>query len=229
MAKGTIKAAFDQCALRTTPNADVDGCPQTIGYSISGSGNWTVVGDPTQDIVISFDKDMNALAAGHYQMVFGYQEASVQGVQHLPGSGGYSASLTLAPNAVTVASIQRADGLPALTRPDGASDQAAKDLVIQAFRRCAAVRAQSVADCPQALLSVATNVRWTLVRDPLSKASVSFDQNTGQFTVHGNFAMTVSYIFFGYPKKDSSFNTAYVAYLFWSGQSLQLVTISGSN
>lgn len=80
------------------------------------------MGDPTQDILISFDKDMNAFASGHYQMVFGYQEASVQGVQHAPGSGGYSASLTLAPTAVTVASIQRADGLPALTRPAAASD-----------------------------------------------------------------------------------------------------------
>lgn len=228
-AKGAIKAAFDQCAVRTTANADFDGCPQTIGYSFSGSGSWQVVGDPTQDMVISFDKDMNPIGAGHYQMVFALQESGVQGVRHLPASGGYSASLTLATDAVTVASIQRADGLPALTRPAGATDQAAKDLVAAAFKQCAAVPAQSVANCPQALLSVASNVSWTLIGDPLSSASVSFDQNSGQFTVHGTFVMTVSYMFFNYPKTDNSFNSTYVAYLFWNGQSLQLVTITGSN
>jgi hypothetical protein len=227
--KGAIKAAFSKCALRTDPNADVDGCPQTIGYSISGSGSWKIVGDPTQDMVVSFDKNMSAVATGHYQMVFAYQESGVQGVQHSSGSGGYSAALNLGPDAVTAASIQPADGLPTLVRPSGASDQAGKDLVAQTFKRCAAVRAQSVADCPQALISIASNVRWTLVGNPLSGASVNFDPNSGQFTVSGSFAMTVSYDFLGYPKTDSSFNTTYVADLFWNGKSLQLVTITGSN
>lgn len=227
-AKAAIKVAFDQCALRTTPNADVDGCPQTIGHSIAGSGTWQVVGDPTADAVVSFDKDMNPVAIGHYQMVFAIQEPGVKGVQHSPASGGYSASLALATDAVGVTSIQPADGLRALTRPAGASDQAAKDLVAQAFKQCAAVPAQSVADCPQALLSIASSVTWTLIGDPVYTASVNFDQNSGQFTVHGNFAMTVSYIFFSTPKTDSSFNTTYVAYLFWNGQSLQLVTITGN-
>ena len=158
------------------------------------------MGDPTQDMVVSFDKDMNAVATGHYQMTFAFQESGVHGVQHSPGSGGYRAALALTPDAVTAASIQPADGLPALARPAGASDQAAKDLVAQAFKRCAAVRAQYVADCPQALLSLATNVRWALVGNPLSGASVNFDQNSGQFTVHGNFAMNVSYSFLGYPE-----------------------------
>jgi hypothetical protein len=196
-AKAAIKAAFAACAQQTSPNADSGACPQTIGYSISGSGNWKLVGDPTQDMVVSFDKDFNAVTTGHYQMVFAYSESGVQGVQHSPGSGGYSAALVLAPDALIVASIQPADGLPALARPAAASDQAAKALVAQAFRRCAAVRAQYVADCPQELISVADSVRWTLVGNPLSGSSVSFDQNTGQFTVSGDFAMTVAYDFFG--------------------------------
>ena len=228
-AKAAVRAAFDQCALRTSPNLDSDGCPQTIGFSLAGSGRWQLVGDPTQDMVVSFDKNMNAVATGHLQMVYSYQVSGGGGVQHLPASGGYSASLALAADAVIVASIQPAKGLPALARPDGASDQAAKDLVAAAFKRCAAVRAQIVADCPQALLSVTTNVRWVLVGDPLLGSTVSFDQDSGQLTVRGNFVMTVSYSFFGYPKKESSFNTIYVAYLFWNGQSLQLVTITGSD
>jgi len=178
---------------------------------------------------VGFDKDMNAVAAGHFQMVYSYQVSGGGGVQHFPAGGGYAASLTLAADAVTVASMQPAKGLPALARPDAASDQAAKDLVAAAFRHCAAARAQIVADCPQALLSVATNVRWTLVGDPLAGSTVSFDPDTGQLTVQGNFAMTVTYNFFGYPKKDPSFNSRYVAYLFWNGQGLQLVTITGTN
>jgi hypothetical protein len=228
-AKAAVMAAFERCAQRTNPNLDNDGCPQTIGVSLGGSGKWQVVGDPTQDMIVSFDNDMQAVASGHYQMVYGFQGSGVQGVQHLPASGGYGATLTLTADAVTVASIQPAKGLPALARPAGASDQAAKDLVGAAFKRCATVRAQSVADCPQALLSVASNVRWTLVGDPLLGSIVSFDQDSGQITVSGRFSMTVSYSFFGYPKKDRSFNSAYVAYLFWNDQSLQLVTITGSN
>jgi len=228
-AGAAVKAAFAACARQTSPNPDPGPCPQALSYSLSGTGKWNVVGDPTQDMAVSFDKDMKAAAVGHYQMIYGYQESSVQGVQHVPASGGYSASLALAPDAVTVASIQPASGLPALSRPIGASDQAAKALVAQAFKRCAAVRAQSVADCPQALISVASNVRWSLVGDPLSAATVDFDQNSGQLTVHGNFVMNVSYSFLGYPKTDRSFNTNYVAYLFWNGAGLQLVTIDGTN
>ena len=101
--------------------------------------------------------------------------------------------LALTPDAVTAASIQPVGSLPGLARPAGASDQA--------------------------LLSLATNVRWALVGNPLSGASVSFDPNSGQFTVSGNFAMNVSYEFFGNPNSGSSFNTTYVAYLFWKGKS----------
>ena len=60
-----------------------------------------------------------------------------------------------------------------------------------------------------------------------SAATVDFDQNSGQF--RGNFVMNVSYSFRGYPKTERSFTTTYVAYLFWNGATLQLVTINGTN
>lgn len=229
MASQAIKAGFDKCALRTDPNAALDGCPQAIDYSISGSGQWSVVGDPTQDVVVSFDNDMHPTAAGHYQMVFRHQVSGAHGIDHVPASGAYSAALVLSSDGVAVASIDRAQGLPPLTRPAAATDQAAEGLVTAAFRRCAAVLAQDVADCPQALLSIATNVRWRLIGDPLANATVSFDPSSGQFTVQGNFNMSVAYLFLGYPKTDGSFTSKYVAYLFWNGQALQLVTIAGSN
>ena len=228
MAHQALKAGFAKCALRTSPNADSDGCPQTIGYSISESGQWTVVGDPTQDLVVTFDGDMHPIATGHYQMVFGYQVSGADGLQHAPASGGYDAALGLSADGITVASIQPADGLAPLSRPAAATDQAAKALVAKAFKRCAAVRAQDVADCPQALISIATNVRWTLIGDPLASATVSFDSSSGQYTVQGNFAMNVAYDFLGNAQSGSSFNTNYVGYLFWNGKSLQLVTIAGS-
>jgi hypothetical protein len=228
MLKQAVKVAFDRCAQRTDPNADFDGCPQSIGHSLAGSGTWQIVGDPTQDIAVNFDTKLNAVATGHYQMVYGYRVSGVQGVLHIPASSGYKAILSLAADAINVSSIQSTNDLPALARPVGASDQAAKDLVGPALKRCAAVRAQFVADCPQSLLSVATSVRWALAGDPLSGARVDFDQGSGQVTVHGNFAMTVSYLFFGNPRKESSFTSSYIAYLFWNGQSLQLVTIAGS-
>lgn len=229
MAGQAIKAGFGKCALRTDPNAALDGCPQAIDYSLSASGQWTVVGDPTQDLVVSFDKDMHLMATGHYQMVFDYQVSGAHGIDHAPASGGYTAALVLATGGVAVASIDQAEGLPPLTRPAAATDEAAKGLVAPAFRRCAAVLAADVANCPQALLSIATNVRWKLIGDPLANATVTFDPSDGQFTVQGNFNMTVSYLFLGYPKKDTSFTSKYVAYLFWNAQSLQLVTIAGSN
>jgi hypothetical protein len=229
MASQAVKAGFDKCALRTDPNAALNGCPQAIDYSMSGAGQWTVVGDPTQDMVVSFDNDMHATGAGHYQMVFGHQISGTHGIDHAPASGGYNAALVLGTDTVTVASIDRAEGLSPITRPGSATDEAAKSVVGPAFRRCAAVLAADVADCPQALLSIATNVRWKLVGDPLANATVNFDPSTGQITVQGNFNMTVSYLFLGYPKTDSSFTSKYVAYLFWNGQSVQLVTIAGSN
>src|SRR4029077_11244673 len=126
---------------------------------------------------------------------------------------------------VAVVSIQPATGLPALTRSSGATDQAAKDMVAQALKNCAAVRAESVANCPQFAPDVAiSNVRWRLTQNPISTATVSFDSTNGLFTVHGNFAMSVSYMWFGYPKSGNSLNTAYDADLFWDGQGYPLVT-----
>jgi hypothetical protein len=228
-AKTAVKAAFATCARQTVPNADSGACPQSIGYSSTVSGQWQLLGDPTQDLTVTFDKDLNATGAGHFQMAFAYQSSGTLGTLHLPASGAYGASLILAVADMSVASIQPMKGLAPLQRPAGATDQAAKDLVDKAFKRCAAARAQSVADCPQQLGDAGpTNLRWSMKGDPLAGSTVTFDPNGGLYTVHGNFRMTASYTWFGYPKTGSSFVTAYDAYLFWDGQGLHLVTISGS-
>jgi hypothetical protein len=159
-----------------------------------------------------------------------YQEAGSPGTHHDLSSGGYSAQLLIAATSVAVGSIRAADGLPALQRPAGASDQTAKDLVSKALTACAGVQLQSPPDCPQQLLSAGvSNVRWTLSGDPLAGATVTFDQKSGVFTVHGRFAMSASYDFLGNAETTTSFYPAYDALLCWDSQALVLVTIQGAD
>ena len=225
-ARAAIKAYFDKCAKQTglTPT----GCPQSVSNPFVGSGQWQLVGDPTQDLSVTFDPALNPAGTGHFQMVFVYQEAGTTGTLHSPSSGAYSAALALAASDITVASISSAAGLPALQRPAAATDQALKDLVVKAFVTCARARAASTADCPQGVaFPGASNVSWKLHGDPISAATVSFDPTSGLFTVQGNFSMTSTYYVQGYPYSRPSYLTSYKAYLFWDGQALKLVTISG--
>ncbi len=229
-AKAAVKAAIDTCAKRTQANLDDGTCPQGLSYGSSSSGQWNVIGDPTQDFSVAFDQDLNAFASGHFQMVFGFQEQGWTGTRQTPSAGGYKASLTLATTSVSVANIQRAEGLPTLVRPAAATDQAAKDLVSKGLLLCASVSAENVADCPQAAPdAIITDVHWSLEGDPLAGATVNFDADTGLVTVHGNFSMAVSYRWFGnFARSGHSYIKAYDAHLFWDGQGLQLVNIDGA-
>jgi hypothetical protein len=117
-----------------------------------------------------------------------------------------------------------------LTRPAAATDQAARDQVAQAFPNCAAVQAANVANCPQQAPDIAiSNVHWTLSGDVLAGATVNFDPATGIYTVHGNFSMSVTYVWFDqFPRSGYSYVKAYDARLLWDGQGFQLVTIDGA-
>jgi hypothetical protein len=224
--KAAIAAYFDNCSKQT--GLSPTGCPQSISNFWVGSGQWQLVGDPTQDLTVSFDQSLNPAGTGHFQMVFAYQENGYAGTRHSSSSGGYTAALVLASSDIAVASISSADGLRALQRPASATDQAAKDLVTKAFTQCAGARAAAQADCPQGLaFPDVSNVSWTLSGDPLSAATVSFDQQSGLFTVQGTFNMTTKYYVQGYPYTRPSYNTTYKAYLFWDGQALGLITIAG--
>jgi hypothetical protein len=227
-AKAAIKSAFDACAKSTSFSQD--GCPQKYDAYFVSSPQWQLVGDPLQDVTISFDQDLNASGTGHYQMEIAYQEAGSPGTHHDVASGGYRANLLLAETSIAVGSISAADGLPALQRPAGASDQTAKDLVSKALTLCAGLQLQTPPDCPQQIVAAgASNVRWTLSGDPMASATVTFDQKSGIFTVHGRFAMSASYDWLGNAETQSSFYPAYDALLCWDGQALVLVTIQGAD
>jgi len=227
-ARIALSAAFAACARQTVSEpAATSGCPQSAGLPQPIAGQWQLVGDPSRELTLGFDRGMNAVAAGHYQMVFAWR---LQGTQHLPVARSYAAALLLTATGITVASIQNSDGAPALRRPAAASDQAAKALVAEAFTRCAAATSDYAADCPQYLADAGvTNARWVLAGDPLAGAIVEFDDASGLFTVHGTFDMSAAYLWYGsYPRTRQSFYTAYNAYLLWDGQALQLVTVEGS-
>jgi hypothetical protein len=227
-AKTAIKSAFDACAKSTSFNQD--GCPQKYDAYFVSSPQWQLVGDPLQDVTISFDQDLNASGTGHYQMEIAYQEAGSPGTHHDLSNGGYRAQLLIAATSVAVGSISTADGLPALQRPSSASDQIAKDLVSKALTACAGLQLQFPPDCPQQIVAAgASNVRWTLSGDPIASATVTFDQKSGIFTVHGRFAMSASYDWLGNGETASSFYPAYDALLCWDGQALVLVTIQGAD
>ena len=225
-AKAAVTAAFANCVQKTTSyTRSGSACPQDAGLSQSASGQWRIVGDPTQDLTVSLDQGLNLAGIGHYQMVFTYQD---HGTQHQPAAGGYLASLALVAADITVGSIEPTRDAPGLQRPTGATDQAVKDLVAQGFAQCVKSTASFVADCPQQLIDLeVSNISWSMTGDPLVGATISFDSSTGLFTVHGNLPMTASYRSVGIAKSTSSFTRSYDASLLWDGQGLQLVTIVG--
>ncbi|HEX2646634.1 MAG TPA: hypothetical protein VHO95_05370, partial [Candidatus Dormibacteraeota bacterium] len=71
-ATATIKAAFTSCAKLT--GVRPGGCPQAVDVSAVNSGQWQLVGDPTQNLSFAVDASANLVGEGHFQMVFSYQE-----------------------------------------------------------------------------------------------------------------------------------------------------------
>ncbi len=225
-ATAAVKSAFANCVART--GLRPDGCPQAVNSSVVSFGQWQLVGDPSQNLAFSLDTDANLVGVGHFQMVFTYQERGVSGPAHMVAGGGFNAVLNLAADDISVSSIKSAAGLPAIAQPAAATDQAVLAIVSQALKACASVRAANPGACPQSFyFPNSSDFRWTLVTDPLLNARVAFEPATGLFTVKGSFAMKLNYKINGYPYTTYSNTTDYIAYLFWDGQQLVLVTIDG--
>src|SRR6266851_1228258 len=225
-AQAALKIAFAACAHKAALSPD--GCPQSYNSGFFSSYQWQLVGDPTQDVGLQFDQDLNLTANGHYQMVISYQESGVTGISHDISAGGYSAALKLTATDISVGGIKAHKVVTALQRPAGATDQAAKDLVSKSFSHCASLTGLSPADCPQAEgRAYANNVHWQLIGDPMAGAGISFDTNTGIYTVTGTFEMSDTASVNGYSSNGSSYYDHFIAYLLWNGDALQLVTIAG--
>jgi len=166
------------------------------------------------------------VALGHFQMAFNYHESGVDGTIRRTSAGGYAATLNLAENDIAAGAIKSSTGLAGVPRPAAATDDAAKAIVAKALTVCASVRSGNPGACPQLFIFPgAKDFRWTLVTDPLSLANVTYDGDTGLFTVRGAFDMKLSYKLNGYPY--TTYTTNYLAYLFWDGQQLVLISIDG--
>ncbi len=225
-ATGAIKTGFASCVAQT--GLRPDGCPQAVQSSVVSSGQWQLVGDPTQSLAFSVDADGSLVGAGHFQMVFTYQESGVTGPLHMVAAGGFNAVLQLATNDVLVSSIKAATALPAVPRAAAATDEALKAIVAKGLTACASVRSANPGACPQLFyFPNSSDFRWTLVTDPLLNARVAYDSASGLFTVKGSFDMKLNYKISGYPYTTYSNTTDYIAYLLWDGQQLVLITIDG--
>src|SRR5207247_10460837 len=110
-ATASIKTAFANCARQT--GLRPDGCPQAA-QSIVNSGQWQLIGDPTQGVAFAVDSSANLVGGGHFQMIFNYQESGLDGTAHKASAGGYQAILKLVSNDVAVTSIKSVTELPAL-------------------------------------------------------------------------------------------------------------------
>jgi hypothetical protein len=225
-ATAAIKSAFAACTTQT--GLRPDGCPQAVSGVVVNSGQWRLIGDPSQGITFSVDSGANMVGNGRFQMVFDYHESGTDGTIHRPSAGGYQATLSLASDSITVGAITKTLGLPPIPRPAAATDEAVQAIVAKALTACAAVRSGNPGACPQLFIFPgASDFRWTLVTDPLTLAHVNYDSDAGLFTMRGSFDMKLNYKLNGYPYTTYSNTTTYIAYLFWDGQQLVLVTIDG--
>jgi hypothetical protein len=221
-AKGAVLSALKNCAAQAGA-----GCPQSVNDAFAGGGTWSIVGDPTGDLAFAASPDGLLTGSGHAQMVYAY--SAYEGVRHDVWAGGYKADLTVDGGRLGVSQLVAASDLTPLQRPAPGTDQAALQAVSNGFKHCAATSGQSVADCPQVLAApIPENVHWALAGDPTAGASVTFDPQTGIFTVHGRFDMTATYTVSGYPDSSASATTTYDALLLWDGSQLQLINIQGS-
>ena len=222
-AVSAIKAAFARCAAQT--NLQPDGCPQRYDDPYTNAGAWRIIGDPTQDLAIAFDKQANLTASGRYQMVLAYPDADR--TLHTAVAGGFVALLAVDPSDIGVATLAASNNLPALQRPSAATDEAIKAVVAKGMTACAATRSADPPDCPQQFIFPATVTGWKMSSDPLAGATVTFDPGSGLFTVQGTFQMTASYEDLGSPETRPSATTSYEATVLWDGLAPELITISG--
>ena len=108
--------------------------------------------------------------------------------------------------------------------------QAVQAVVAPALKACASIPAGNIGACPQLFVFPDSSAfQWTLVTDPLLDARVGYVPDTGVFTVRGDFQMKLNYKIRGYAYTTYSNNTTYVAYLFWDGNQLVLITIDGES
>lgn len=226
-----IGAAFADCAKQAS--FAPTNCPQAINTDAIGGPSWQLVGDPTSGLSFSVGGDGWLLAAGHYQMIATYQSGNPPAVHQRPVAGAYQGRLTAANGQLTLQGFAvPAIGVTPLLRQAATDDQTVLAGLKAHFDQCLASTSIRPDGCPQhANLAFGTvsNLVWKADRDPVSGAAVSFDGDTGLFTVVGTYAMTATYDLAD-PYQATRHITdpdsgGYKADLFWDGQKVVFVTL----
>ncbi|MDQ6900578.1 MAG: hypothetical protein M3072_13915, partial [Candidatus Dormibacteraeota bacterium] len=228
-AKAAIKASFQTCAGMT--EAAPIGCPQHVDTNATQGLQWQLIGDPTTTASVDFDADQHLIGSGHFLMTLSYHPPLRPGTTaHDVSGGAYQAHLQIQGSEVQVTSIDQAGNVPNLSRPTGATDEAAKALVKDAIQKCATATIVNPTDCPQNTDRDYTNfknIRWTLNGDPVADATVGWDGEHQVFQVSGHYDMTLDYDELGSHQQTKSSTKLYLAKLIWDGTAYQLVKADG--
>jgi hypothetical protein len=220
------------------------GCPQStvpVGANPQvASITWTLLNVPEEGAAV-LAKTQHANPRKHirptttvtvyeaFQMSATYTEADGTG-PYLAYSGGIGVA-TMSWNGTSFDNVTFGPGsvagqlpvgvvAPTIPQPTNVDNNAVLDAVQAGFAACTTtppVAGDPVASCPQPATVGAT---WTAVGDPTTNAVVSYDSNTGLYTVTGTYAMTSD--------QGASVTGPYTATLFFDNFQVRVVSISPS-
>lgn len=230
-----VKNAFADCAKVTT--LQPQNCPQSVyTYGAQEPVAWTLVGDPTGDLKLGLNNNgqtPTVTGTGHFMMTVAYKDNSTPPrAAHRFSGAPYEATFDVSGATLTLSGLSGngfftpAADLPA---PTGATDAAINAAVLAAFQACAKLTTiDGSYDCPNSAYAYnPSNVRWSLVGDPTAGSNVTWDGQSGSYTVTGNFAMQATYDGgFGGGSNTADSKSTYTAHVLWTNGAAQVVWIS---
>jgi hypothetical protein len=213
-----------------------NGCPQSAVAPGAENVSWTLLGDPSKTSAAVATTTKNAAGDSstsvtvyeRFAMVASYTLPTTGDKQYLAYSSGIAKATmtwngTGFDNATLKTGSVDGDVMPGVTVPlfakPGFWDFVVSWRVQQAFDRCTATGAPD-ASCPAGgLLDSPSTNQSTLDGDVVSAAEVSFDGETGLYTVTGTYSLT--------PPAGAPVNGIYTATLFANGSNLSILSVTG--
>lgn len=245
------RAVLSSCVRATSLRPD--GCPQHYEKQFVGdvlSATWTLLDPPLQDAVAlppqggQGDFLRTVSVYGRYQMSVSFTTPG-QSIRPYLGYAGGIAEATMTWDGQSFQNVNMGDansappetGLGPFSRPADASDAAALQAVKSAFHDCVTVSVTAAAatppNCPNngpSLDAYYADLRWSLTRDPMQGALVTFDTDQGKFLVTGSvsMALTVQHRLPSEAPTSRTFPTAgnYTATLAWDGHQIIVLTMT---
>jgi hypothetical protein len=230
-----VKSAFADCTKVTT--LQPQNCPQNVStYGAQEPVAWTLVGDPTSDLKLGLSTNgqtPSVAGTGHFMMTVAYNDSNTPPrASHRFSGGAYGVTFDVSGETLSLSGLS-AGGFsfaPAadLPPPTSATDAAIITAVSAAFQACAkATTIDGSNDCPnRAYAYNPTNVKWSVVSEPTAGSKVTWDGQSGSYTVTGDFAMTATFND-GFSGGSSTVQSkgGYTAHVLWINGAAQVVWI----